>query len=103
MSDTFAQGRKSKDAAVLRRLSATLRSTSRKYPNSRLCLTQDGFGVSLADGGFLHIRWSGHLSDADIRDLLVLFARWLTVDPDRLMSGGLPLNGALPGVVEPSS
>ena|GEM_PF-4979713 len=85
MSDISAQVPKSNAAQRLDKLCRMLRNTLRNYPAARLLHGKDGFGAVLGDGISLYIRWSGHLAPADVRDLLVLFATWLAVDPGRLV------------------
>ncbi len=62
-----------------------LRNTLRSYPKAMLLHGKGGFGVSLGGGDCLYIRSSGQLTAQDLRDLLVLFATWLAVDPRRLL------------------
>jgi hypothetical protein len=95
MNDTSVQVRKSPDASQLDKLLRMLRSTSRRFPRTRLLTTVDGFGASLDDGRSLHIVYSGRWSEADLRDFLALFATWLVTDPRRLRVAGIPLAGAL--------
>lgn len=83
-SGTCERVPRSNAAQRLGKLCRMLRSTLRSYPAARLLHGKGGFGVVLGDGVSLYIRWSGHLAPADIRDLLVLFATWLAVDPGRL-------------------
>lgn len=85
MSDTSALVPKSNAAQRLNKLCRMLQSTLRNYPQARLLHGVGGFGVVLGDGISLYIRWSGQLAPADVRDLLVLFATWLAVDPGRLV------------------
>jgi hypothetical protein len=79
-----AQERKSSAANPLDRLCRMLRNTLRSFPQAKLLHGRDGFGALLDDGRLVYIRWSGDLSDTDLRDLLALFATWLVVDPARL-------------------
>lgn len=92
-SDTCGQEPKSRDAQRLVKLSRMLRSMSQKLPNSSLITTQDGFGVRLEDGRFLHIVRSGNWTPEDLRDFLALFATWLAVDADRLIGDGIVAGG----------
>jgi hypothetical protein len=85
MSGISAQAHKSLAAQRLGKLCRMLRNTLRSFPRAKLLHGKDGFGASLEDGTLLYIRWSGQLAPADIRDLLVLFATWLAVDPGRLV------------------
>jgi len=85
MRDIVERGRKSPAAQRLGKLCRMLRNTLRSYPQARLLHGREGFGVVLGDGVSLFIRFSGHLAPADLRDLLVLFATWLAVDPARLI------------------
>lgn len=94
MSDTSAQVRKSSGSSPLDKLSRMLRSMSRRWPNTSLLSTTEGFGVRRIDGSFLHIVYSGQWTDADMRDFLALFATWLVADPERLR----PLSQTLDGV-----
>lgn len=101
MPGTTAQERKSRESTRLAKLSRMLQNTLRKWPNTSLISTVGAFGVRLEDGRYLHIVSSGQWTDADIRDLLVLFATWLAVDPDRLRGGATPLDGvSYRGIVE---
>lgn len=86
MNDTYAQVPKSREAQRLNKLCRMLRNTLRSYPAAKLLHGMGGFGVSLEDGTSIWIRWSGRLAPMDLRDLLALFAIWLTVDPGRLVS-----------------
>jgi hypothetical protein len=67
---------------------------SRRFPQTRLISSADAFGVQLRDGNYLYITSSGSLTDADIRDWLALFARWLVVDPEGLRAEKPYLGGA---------
>lgn len=93
MSDTSRQEPKSRDVSHLARLCRMLRSMSRKWPNTFLQTTTDGFGARLEDGRYLRIVYSGRWTDEDIRDYLVLFATWLVADPAALHNVGIPLDG----------
>jgi hypothetical protein len=70
-----------------------LRNTLQNYPTAKLLHGKGGFGVLLGEQRSLFIRSSGQLNAGDIRDLLVLFATWLAVDPDRLFDVGLDGQG----------
>jgi hypothetical protein len=85
MSATAAQVHRSNAAQRLGKLCRMLRNTLRSYPTARLLHGKGGFGAVLGDGISIYIRWSGHLAPSDLRDLLVLFATWLAVDPARLV------------------
>jgi|SRR3954447_2211427 hypothetical protein len=100
-SDTSEQGRKSSDAQAVSGLIRTLQSMSRRFPQARLIHTAGAFGVQLRDGSYLYITRSGQLTDADVRDFLVLFARWLVVDPDGLRALQPTLGGASASVRAP--
>ena len=93
MSDTEKLVLKSSDATQVAKLLRMLRSTLRRYPRARLERTLDGFGASLGEGTSMRVRLSGSWTDADIRDLLVLFATWVVVDGVYLRAGGTPLAG----------
>lgn len=70
-----------------------LRSTLQRWPNASLIRTSGGFGVRLPESDYLYIVWSGPWTDADMRDLLALFATWLATDPDRLRGERTSLSG----------
>lgn len=82
---TSAQEPKSSDVTPRAKLARMLRSTSQRFPESRLLLMRDGFGAWLGEGRYLKVRCSGEWSAADLRDFLALFATWLVADPDRIM------------------
>jgi hypothetical protein len=84
MSDISTQVHRSSAAQRLGKLCRMLRSTLQSFPQARLLHGKGGFGAALGDGTSLYIRFSGHLAPEDVRDLLVLFATWLAVDPHRL-------------------
>lgn len=92
-SSISEQAPKLLDAIQLKKLSRMLRSMSRRWPNTRLLVTLGDFGVQLDDGRYLHIVRSGNWTAADMRDLLVLFATWLVVEPEKLMRDGELLSG----------
>lgn len=93
-SGTSEPAPKSKDASQLGALTRTLQSMSRRFPSTYLQVTPGVFGVHFRDGTSLSIVCNGHLTDADIRDWLVLFARWLVTDPDGLKNERVSLGGA---------
>ena len=103
MSDTTELEPKSSASSPLGKLSRMLRSMSRKWPQTSLLRTTEGFGVRRIDGSYLHIVYSGHWTDADTRDFLVLFATWLVADPEKLRPLGLPLDGVLLGGLRESA
>lgn len=85
--DTSGQERKLIDATRQVRLAAMLRNMLRSYPSARLQhSTRGDFGVSLGEGRFLRITWSGDYPIDTLRDLLVLFAVWVLVDPSRVLN-----------------
>lgn len=100
-SDTSALEPKSSGATPLVKLSRMLRNTLRRSPRAALVTTLDGFGVSLDAQTYVRVSVSGPLSDADLRDCLVLFATWLVADPGRLRNSGAPLAGFIARVPEP--
>ncbi len=102
MDDTSALVLKSSGADPLVKLSRMLRNTLRRWTRARLVTTLDGFGVSLDAHTYVKVSVSGPLTDADLRDLLVLFATWLVADPSRLRNDGTPLAGFIARVKEPS-
>jgi hypothetical protein len=95
MSETSELEHKSSGATPLVKLSRMLRSMLRRYPSARLQLTRDGFGVSLDAQTYMRTSYSGHWTDADMRDLHALFAVWYVADGGLLTSGGQPLAGVL--------
>lgn len=100
---TEGQERKSSDAAAVAGLIRTLQSMSRRFPQTRLVLSRDAFGVQLRDGSYLRIVRNGSLTDADTRDFLVLFARWLAVDPEGMRNAAPSLGGVSAMVRAPES
>jgi hypothetical protein len=84
MSDTVGQEQMSSALSPRAKLVAMLRNTLRNYPLARLHRGRDVFGVSLGADTWIRIRWSGRLTDTELRDLLALFATWLVVDPEAL-------------------
>jgi hypothetical protein len=97
MPDTSRQEPTFSASSPLGKLSRMLRSMSRRFPQTSLLVTTEGFGVRRIDGSYLHIVYSGHWTDADTRDFLALFATWLVADPAKLRPLGLPLDGVLLG------
>jgi hypothetical protein len=95
MSDTSEQEPKSSGASPLVKLSRMLRSMSRRWPQTSLLVTAEGFGVRRIDGSYLHIVSSGHWTDEDMRDSLALFATWLVADPAHIRPRGELLDGVL--------
>ena len=102
ISDISAQEPKSNGVDRLAKLSRMLRSMSRRWPQTSLVRTWEGFGVRLADGRYLHIVRSGNWTAEDIRDLLALFATWCAVDPDYILHDGDSLAGVSAEVTERS-
>lgn len=84
MSDTAASERMSSALSPRDRLVRMLRNTLQSYPLARLHRGKDAFGASLGEDTWIRIRWSGRLTDTELRDLLALFATWLVVDPEAL-------------------
>lgn len=99
-SDISAQVPKSSGADPLVKLSRMLRNMLRRWTRATLVTTLDGFGVSLDAQTYVKVSISGPLSDAELRDLLVLFAVWLVADPSRLRNRGAPLGGFIARVPE---
>lgn len=95
MKDTSELGRKSSVSSPLAKLSRMLRSMSRRWPNTSLLTTMEGFGVRRTDGSYLHIVYSGRWTDEDMRDFLALFVTWLVADPDKLRPPLAHLDGVL--------
>lgn len=95
MSVTSELERKFSASSPLVKLSRMLRSMSRKWPNTSLLSTTEGFGVRRIDGSYLHIVYSGHWTDEDMRDCLALFATWLVADPARIRPRTATLDGVL--------
>jgi hypothetical protein len=93
MTDTTELEPKSSASSPLGKLSRMLRSMSRKWPQTSLLRTTEGFGVRRIDGSYLHIVYSGNWSDADIRDFCALFATWLVADPEYLRPLPITLDG----------
>lgn len=79
------QGRSA--TAALRRnvLTRMLRNMLQRWPAARLQSNSQGdFGVLLDGQTSLHVSIVGRLTDAEVRDLLALFANWVVVDPDKI-------------------
>lgn len=93
MNATFAPVRKSSAATPAAKLSRMLQSMSRRFPQTSLVVTMEGFGVRRIDGSYLHIVCSGRWTDADMRDFLALFATWCAADPRRIRPEDVPLDG----------
>jgi hypothetical protein len=87
--DISERERKSSAVDPLGKLCRMLRNILRSYPTAKLLHGRDGFGALLGEQRLIYIRWNGDLSDQDLRDLLVLFATWLVVDPERLHDAGI--------------
>jgi hypothetical protein len=84
MNATSGQEQMSSALSPRAKLVAMLRNTLRNYPLARLHRGKGAFGASLGDNTWIRIRWSGSLTDTELRDLLALFATWLVVDPEAL-------------------
>lgn len=84
---TEEQVRKSSESRALGKLASMLQSMSRRYPNTNLLTTAGAFGVSLADGDSLHIVYNGNWTAEELRSFLVLFAGFLSADPERVLRG----------------
>jgi hypothetical protein len=95
MSETSATERKSSESSAPAKLVRMLRNIVRRYPQARLQITRDGFGVSLDAGTYMRTSYSGRWTDADMRDLHALFATWYVADAPFLTSGGVALAGVL--------
>lgn len=70
-----------------------LQSTLQSYPLAKVHRNPGAFGVSLDERTYLRVCWSGRLSRQDLRDLLVLFATWLAVEPNALIGEDTELRG----------
>lgn len=81
---TSAPAPKLVESLALRKLSAMLQNTLRKWPKARLLKRPEGFGVSLAADTYLYVSASGNLTAEEKRDLLALFATWWVADPSGL-------------------
>lgn len=86
-SDTEKQVRKSSESRALGKLASMLQSMSRRFPNTNLLTTAGAFGASLEDGESLHIVFNGDWTAEELRSFLVLFAGFLSADPERLLRG----------------
>jgi hypothetical protein len=95
MSETSATEHRSSESSAPAKLVRMLRSIVRRYPLARLQITRDGFGVSLDATTYMRTSYSGHWTDADMRDLHALFATWYVADGAFLTSGGAALAGVL--------
>ena len=93
MSATSERGRKSSGSSPLGKLSRMLASMSRRWPQTSLLVTWEGFGVRRIDGSYLHVVSSGRWTNEDMRDCLALFATWLVADPDKLRPAATLLDG----------
>jgi hypothetical protein len=84
MSDTTAPELKLLASTQRAKLVGMLRNTLQRWPRARLQRSTAGdFGVSLGEGTFARFVFSTDLTIQDKRDLLVLFATWVVVDPDK--------------------
>jgi hypothetical protein len=81
MSATLGQERRLLEFTTGGKLCRMLRNTLRSYPQAKVQATRDVFGAVLDENTYLLIRTSGNLTVMEKRDLLVLFATWLVVDP----------------------
>jgi hypothetical protein len=97
MSDTCGPEPRSSESRALAKLGSMLRSMSLRFPNTRLLTTRGAFGVSLGEGGSLHIVYNGAWTSEELRSFLVLFAAFLSADPDRVLVGP-PANSRRGGV-----
>jgi hypothetical protein len=95
MNEVSEQERKSSGATPLVKLSRMLRNIVRRFPQARVEITRDGFGVSLDAQTYMRTSYSGHWTDADMRDCHALFATWYVADGAYLTSGGQRLDGVL--------
>ena len=95
MNETSATEHRSNESLAPAKLVRMLRSIVRRYPQARLQITRDGFGVSLDAQTYMRTSYSGHWTDADMRDLHALFATWYVADGAYLTSGGQRLAGVL--------
>lgn len=103
MSATDVQVLRSSGATPLAKLIRMLQSMLRRYPRARLMTTRDGFGVALDEQTSMTLSFSGHWTEADMRDCLALFATWCVADGARLLSGGQGLAGVLQTVGQESA
>lgn len=94
MSVTYGRGRKLLVSIREKKLLRMLQSTSQKFPGAKLIKKRGAFGVCTDGPISLYIRYSGELSPTDLRDLLVLFATWVTVDPECLGLEDTSLDGS---------
>lgn len=81
------------ESLALRKLSVMLRNTLRSWPKAKVLRRVGGFGVSLAEDTYLYVSCSGNLTASEKRDLLVLFATWLAVDPGAISKALTPPGG----------
>lgn len=82
---TESSVRKSSVSSPTERLCRMLQNTLQSYPLAKVLRSPGAFGVSLDERTYLRLCWSGPLSRRDMRDLLVLFAAWLAVEPNALV------------------
>jgi hypothetical protein len=91
--DTSRQEPKLSDAIQLGKLTRMLQSIVRRYPQTRLQVTSEGFGVLLEGGTWMRVSYAGRWTPMALRDFLALFAAWLVVDEQRILNGGEMLAG----------
>ena len=95
MSEISATERRSSESSAQGKLVRMLRNIVRRFPQARVEIIRDGFGVSLDAQTYMRTSYSGHWTDADMRDLHALFATWYVADGAYLTSGGQRLAGVL--------
>lgn len=103
MSGTSEQGLRSSAATPAEKLCRMLRSMLRRYPQAKLCITQDGFGVLLDANTCMQVSYTGRWTESDMRDCLALFATWCVADPGRILRGGIDISGVLQTVQQESA
>lgn len=78
-----------------------LQNTLQNYPQAKVHRNPGAFGVLLDERTYLRLCWSGPLSRRDMRDLLVLFASWLAVEPNALVGADTAHRGFSVTATEP--
>lgn len=94
MNATCSQEPKLLESIRIRKLLRMLQSMWQKYPMGRCRKRPGEFGVFMDENTYLRASWSGDLTPTDLRDLFVLFATWVAVDPQRFADADTRLDGS---------
>lgn len=82
---TYSLAQKLDASVASKKLIRMLQNTLRKWRTTKLETRRGGFGVYMGEQTYLSVSFSSDLTDAEKRDLLVLFATWLVADPETLL------------------